>query len=122
MKKPLLKLTSAILSATMLLSSVALFSSTATAVTESPEATTSSSNFFDKLPAFSTGDNSLKEETSKDVKGISSVEDYYNTAISNGADLKISAGSDSLPASVDHSQSPYFPPVGNQGGLGACVA
>ena len=68
MKKPLLKLTSAILSATMLLSSVALFSSTATAVTESPEATTSSSNFFDKLPAFSTGDNSLKEETSKDVK------------------------------------------------------
>ena len=122
MKKPLLKLTSAILSATMLLSSVALFSSTATAVTESPEATTNSSNFFDKLPAFSTGDNSLKEETSKDVKVISSVEDYYNTAISNGADLKISAGSDSLPASVDHSQSPYFPPVGDQGGLGACVA
>ena len=122
MKKPLLKLTSAILSATMLLSSVALFSSTATAVTESPEATTSSSNFFDKLPAFSTGDNSLKEETSKDVKVISSVEDYYNIAISNGADLKISAGSASLPTSVDHSQSPYFPPVGNQGGLGACVA
>ena len=82
MKKPLLKLTSTILSASMLLSSVALFSTNAEETATKTEAKTSS--FFDKLPKFRTGDNSLKEERPDDIKVISSVEDYYNTAISNG--------------------------------------
>ena len=118
MKKPLLKLTSTILSASMLLSSVALFSTNAEETATKTEAKTSS--FFDKLPKFRTGDNSLKEERPDDIKVISSVEDYYNTAISNGADLKVSSGKSSLPNNVDNSQSPYFPPIGNQGNIGSC--
>ncbi len=122
MKKSLFKLTSAILSATILLSSVSLFSTTATEVTQNAETAKTSSSFFDKMPTFRTGDNSLNAEKPKDIKIISSADDYYNTAIANGADLKISASTNSLPSSVDHSQSPYFPPVGNQGSLGSCVA
>ena len=118
MKKPLLQLTSTILSASMLLSSVALFSTNAEETATKTEAKTSS--FFDKLPKFRTGDNSLKEERPDDIKVISSVEDYYNTAISNGADLKVSSGKSSLPNNVDNSQSPYFPPIGNQGNIGSC--
>ena len=118
MKKPLLKLTSTVLSATMLLSSVALFSTNAEETTKTTEAKTSS--FFDKLPKFYTGDNSLKEEKPENIKVISSVEDYYNTAIANSADLKISSGRSTLPTNVDNSQSPYFPPIGNQGNIGSC--
>ena len=32
-----------------------------------------------------------------------------------------SAQSSTLPAFVDNSESPYFPAIGNQGSLGACV-
>ena len=122
MKKPLLKLTSALLSATMFLSSVALFNTTATETKQTTSSAENSSNLFDKLPTFRTGDKSLSVETPADVDVISSAEDYYNTAIANGADLKVSAGTNNLPASIDNSQSPYFPPVGNQGSIGSCVA
>ncbi len=129
MKKRLLKLSSAILSATMLMSSLTLFSTSATEVTSTEE--TAQETFAkapDIFPTFSTGDltlteNAHNENLPDDVKVISSAEDYYNIATANGTDLKISASTTShLPTSIDNSQSPYFPPIGNQGGLGSCVA
>ena len=121
MKKPLLKLTSSILSATMLLSSASLFSTNA----QNSTAEASSEVIYDITDDSSTrktGDLTPFMEQSEDVKVISSVEDYYNTAIANGADLKISAGDAELPDSVDNSQSPYFPPIDDQESLGSCVA
>ncbi len=113
MKKRLLKLSAAILSATMLMTSLTLFSTSATETTENAVVDTYSTR--------RTGDLTPFMEQSEDVKVISSVEDYYNTATANGADLKISAGDDSLPTNVDNSQSPYFPPIGDQAKLGSCV-
>ena len=122
MKKRLVKFASAVLSATMLLSSLTLFSTNAIDITETAENLKSTTDFFSKLPTFSTGDLTLSTEAPEDANVISSVDDYYNTAIANGADLQISAGDNSLPAKVDNSQSPYFPPIGNQENLGSCCA
>lgn len=124
MKKRLVKLVSAVLSATMLMSSLTLFSTSAKEVAETEEVNeNANSSYCDFLPTFRTGDLSFANETPDDVKVISSAEDYYNIATANGADLKISAsGAENLPSSADNSQNPYFPPVGSQGGLGSCVA
>lgn len=64
-----------------------------------------------------TGDLGVFEEDTE-TPVISSLNDYYRYA----EDVPLSAsGSSSLPQSVDNSQSPYFPKIGNQGALGACV-
>ena len=121
MKKPLLKLTSSILSATMLLSSVSLFSTSAQKSTTEAESPEVIYDIPDDNSTRRTGDLTPFMEPSEDVEVISSVEDYYNIAISNGADLKISAGDEDLPTSADNSQSPYFPPINDQKNLGSCV-
>ncbi len=122
MKKPFLKLSSAILSATMLMSSLTLFGTSATALSQDTKATeTALTKVPDFFPTFATGDKSLSVERPADIKVISSVEDYCNIATANGADLKISgSATDNLPSKVDNSQTPYFPPIGDQGSLGSC--
>ena len=63
-------------------------------------------------------------ELSNDFSGatatISSADDYYKAHKTNKKDIS-KTGGDSLPKSVDLSQSKYFPPIGNQGGLGSCA-
>lgn len=69
-----------------------------------------------------TGDLGIRTEDTE-TPVISSAEDYYkytdNSCIGKNAVAPI--GSSELPASVDNSESPYFPPIGDQGALGACV-
>ena len=72
-----------------------------------------------------TGDLSLEKEPSDDVTIIKSVDDYYKELENN--DLSVIGNvkrkkSGALPSSVDNSQSKYFPSIGDQGSLGACVA
>ena len=64
-----------------------------------------------------TGDLGIYEEDTE-TPVISSLNDYYRYA----EDVPLAASSSSkLPQSVDNSVSPYFPKIGNQGALGACV-
>ena len=51
---------------------------------------------------------------------INTAQDFYEAYGIDKKDLA-STGSDSLPYSVDLSKSKYFPPIGNQGGLGSCA-
>ncbi len=65
-----------------------------------------------------TGDLGVYEEDTE-TPVISSLNDYYRYA--DDVPLRAKASSSGLPYSVDNSRSPYFPKIGNQGGLGACV-
>ncbi len=70
-----------------------------------------------------TGDRTFElEELPEDVEIIESAKDYYKLV---GKKYKVPSGSSlsaGLPSSADNSQSPYFPKIGSQGGIGACVA
>ena len=66
---------------------------------------------------YATGDRTLEKELPEDVSVIETSSDYYEFSDTNQKD-----GASSLPESVDNSQSNYFPKIGNQGGIGACVA
>lgn len=69
-----------------------------------------------------TGDKTLEEGISEDITVIDSVSEYYKL---KGKKYKVPSGgsaSAGLPSSVDNSQSKYFPAVGDQKSLGACVA
>ncbi|MEE1125175.1 MAG: starch-binding protein [Acutalibacteraceae bacterium] len=69
-----------------------------------------------------TGDNTLIDEIPDNVDVIDSVSEYYKL---QGKKYKVPSGSSAsagLPSSVDNSQSKYFPAVGDQKSLGACVA
>ncbi|MBQ8539303.1 MAG: starch-binding protein [Ruminococcus sp.] len=74
-------------------------------------------NFYGK-----TGDLGVYEEDTT-TQVIESVEDYLNITNQTDGNKKAVAatGVSSLPSSVDNSQSPYFPEIGDQGSLGACV-
>ena len=68
------------------------------------------------------GDRTLEYEIPEGVEIIDSVKEYYRLT---GKKYKVpsgGSGASSLPSSVDNSQSEYFPAIGNQGGIGACVA
>ena len=69
-----------------------------------------------------TGD--LKGEIPDTVDVIDSKEDYCKTVNqSRSVNTKpLLKATSSLPDSADNSQSKYFPPIGSQGGLGACAA
>ena len=82
--------------------------------TEGKEETTAST------PMFGTGDLSKQMEDTYDGVVIGSADDYYALR-SNGVTHNLIKNSKSLPASVDHSQSKYFPEIGNQGSMGSCV-
>lgn len=81
MKKPLLKLTSTILSATMLLSPASLFSTNAQMSTSEADTTEIIYDIPDENSTRKTGDLTPFMEQPEDTKIISSVEDYYNTAL-----------------------------------------
>ncbi len=69
-----------------------------------------------------TGDRTLElEELPEDIEVIESAKEYYKLT---GKKYKVPSGSsgESLPSSVDNSQSEYFPEIGNQGSIGSCVA
>ena len=69
-----------------------------------------------------TGDRTLElEELPEDIEVIESAKEYYRLT---GKKYKVPSGGSgtALPSSVDNSQSKYFPAIGNQGGIGACVA
>ena len=62
----------------------------------------------------------LKEDDFTSASTISSVEDYYKAHNLKTKDIA-PLGDNNLPSSVDLSESKYFPPVGDQGGLGSCA-
>ncbi|MEE0265416.1 MAG: starch-binding protein [Acutalibacteraceae bacterium] len=70
-----------------------------------------------------TGDRTFElEELPEDVEVIGSAQEYYQLV---GKKYKVPSGGSlkaALPASVDNSQSEYFPKIDSQGGIGACVA
>ncbi|MEE1125171.1 MAG: starch-binding protein [Acutalibacteraceae bacterium] len=69
-----------------------------------------------------TGDRTLEYEIPENIEVIDSVKEYYKLT---GKKYKVPSGASSassLPSSVDNSQSEYFPAIGSQGGIGACVA
>ena len=73
----------------------------------------------------SSGDLTIEQGLSENAKIIKSVDEYYKelenddlTIIGNVKRKKNAT----LPSSVDNSTSKYFPPIGNQGSLGTCVA
>ena len=129
MKKTLFRLCCAMLTLTLLLSSVGLFSSTAqdTATTASESFTFSEEVPFIKIEDESgvrfygpTGDLSLEDNTVNNAD-INSVEDYLKLT-QNVKNNLAPVGNTPLPSEVDNSQSEYFPAVGDQKGLGSCVA
>lgn len=52
---------------------------------------------------------------------ISDADDYYDAHNKRNKDIA-QTGANTLPESVDLSKSKYFPPIGNQGGLGSCAS
>ncbi len=62
----------------------------------------------------------LDKDYSEAAAVISTKEDYYKAHNIRKKDIA-SLGSNNLPSSVDLSKSKYFPPIGNQGGLGSCA-
>ena len=65
-----------------------------------------------------TGD--ISDDFSDATAVISSAQEYYETQGIRTKDIA-KTGADSLPSSFDLSESKYFPPVGDQGGLGSCA-
>lgn len=51
---------------------------------------------------------------------VPGTESQQESALS--ADSNVMLAQSALPASIDNSQMPCFPPIGNQGGIGSCVA
>ena len=62
----------------------------------------------------------LKEDGFTSQSTVGSAEEYYKAHNIKSKDIA-TLGSSTLPSSVDLSKNKYFPPVGNQGGLGSCA-
>ena len=60
------------------------------------------------------------ENFSSATSVISSAKEYYEAHSIKAKDIAMT-GSENLPSSVDLSSNKYFPPVGNQAGLGSCA-
>ncbi len=70
-----------------------------------------------------TGDLEIGNDSPDDVFMIEDISDYYSVVsenISSKKDIAVTS-SQNIPTSVDNSTSPFFPKIGDQGGLGACV-
>lgn len=108
-----IKLTSIILTISMALSVLSSFEINAIEVNSETE------------PSCATGNLSLSEgEISDDVTVIDSVNKYYEVIGSN-SQVKCSSflkSSNSLPASVDNSESEYFPQIASQENIGSCIS
>ena len=73
-----------------------------------------------------TGDLEIGQKTNEDIPVIHSPQEYYNVVSKasnsgNKKDIAMTGLSPDLPSFVDNSTSKYFPKIGNQGGIGACV-
>ena len=102
----------------LLISSVPMLSIYAQNAGELFDNTYITENTADGSFSYKTGDNGIgKEDTVTPV--ISSVKDYYSFV--NAGQTLVPVGASVLPSEVDNSLSPYFPKIGDQGALGACV-
>lgn len=121
MKKHTLRLLSAILSVTTLMSTFGSVTSFATEISDSNDKQQQATNTQDYR---ATGDLTLEEgEIPKDVTIIDSASEYYKIRkknLPNSGQLLLNS-SGTLPKSVDNSDSEYFPAIGNQGSIGSCV-
>lgn len=122
MKKQTRKLLSTVLSATTVMSMLTFMPAKSAEVSAYEE---NEDNLFGVVKnedgtsfTYATGDRTLEKELPEDVSIIETKSDYYEFSDTNPKD----GASSSLPESVDNSQSKYFPKIGNQGGIGACVA
>ncbi|MEE0265454.1 MAG: hypothetical protein UD936_07490, partial [Acutalibacteraceae bacterium] len=130
MKKSTLKLFSAMLSATTLVSSLPMISATAvdnsnSSVVQHQQANSiaSSDSCIDDC-SWTDGDLTLTDSNPEDVPVINSVEEYYEITGKEPDPQSVStdkAGYD-LPDSFDNSTSKYFPPIGDQDELNSCTA
>ncbi|MEE0266349.1 MAG: carbohydrate binding domain-containing protein [Acutalibacteraceae bacterium] len=135
-------LASTILTSTLSLSSISVFATEAAAQadkTTNVQATEQSSKEADEqsdkqahtqedFRAYATGDLSLQDDThDENIDVIRTTDEYYSIAnngiglYSNPSKLK---STPALPESYDNStgeNKKYFPPIGDQGGFGACV-
>ncbi|MEE0858161.1 MAG: starch-binding protein [Acutalibacteraceae bacterium] len=130
MKKNTLKLCSAVLSATTLMS---MFTAIPVGAVDNSLADNSVDN-SNQNQIFSitedekgihfigpTGnDMSIDEEPSDEVTEIESVSDYYK--VKDESKVKSGSSNVSLPESVDNSESEFFPEIDSQGGLGSCTS
>ena len=85
-----------------------------------------STSSVDKSKRLSTG--KLQINSVDNIPKIKTVNQYYSILSKEQGETpsvckaKILGDDGELPSKVDNSESKYMPPVGNQGGLGACVA
>ncbi len=70
-------------------------------------------------PQFATGDTTTQGSFPDDIDVTRTSEDYY--AAKYGESSRYSLRAVNFPASVDNSQSPYFPEVDSQGSIGSCT-
>lgn len=124
MKKSTLKICSAVLSVTTLMSSLPILTTSAVD-TESQKLETgvveNNNQFYG-----ATGDRSLENGgIPESATVINSTYEYYQVAEQNNSfgedDLRMKANSN-LPKSIDNSNSKYFPLIKSQGSIGSCVA
>lgn len=69
-----------------------------------------------------TGDLEIGNDSPSDIFTIKNIDDYNSVANDVGSGKKAVAvtSAQTVPAFVDNSTSPFFPKIGDQGGLGAC--
>ena len=76
-------------------------------------------------PKRTTGSLGFSEEAKKNIPVIHSVSEYRDMVAEDESTNQVEPSepaSNDLPSFVDNSQTKYFPAIGNQGGLGSCVA
>lgn len=128
MKKQTKRFCSAVLSVTTLLSMFTFLTPTATEIsadTSSTDKVTADAYDIEYTQYGATGDRSLLEDAPESDIVINSVDDYYNMLAQNSTDGKLMSAckdADNLPSSIDNSDNEYFPAIGSQGSIGACVA
>ncbi|MEE0930800.1 MAG: starch-binding protein [Acutalibacteraceae bacterium] len=136
MRKHTLKLCSAVLSVTTLMSSLPLLTSNATEVSSNNNGNNQPFSILEDENGIhfygTTGDSTLEDDEILDSTTIiNSVDNYYEIISRNNSSgkkifkVKSSASnvaSNSLPDSIDNSASEFFPEIGNQGSLGSCTS
>ncbi len=130
MEKRTLKLYSAVLSITTLMSSLPILTPNAAEVSVNTQSQSSEISMAEEESSNqfygATGDRSLENGgIPESATVIDSVYEYYQIAEQDSNisedDLRMKADND-LPDSVDNSNSKYFPEVKSQGSIGSCVA
>ncbi len=127
MKKTKLRLCSALLCVTLLMSVFTILPTSATQTKDRAYDNTSLRMVEDEhgIHFYGPTGNNLtdSEKQSDDVTVINSLSEYKELTnnTQKTANNKLIRKAANLPDSVDHSQSIYFPSIGNQGSLGSCL-